>query len=730
MSLPGNNNRLLAIYYCLRHICLKEVYGHRSKEAMLFFRLLLALFAGTLICPAHAQQTNDEEELALSYGKAASISIATGSQQTIRQAPAVATVITSEDIAAMGAIDLDEVLETVPGIHVNRSANNYSPLYVVRGIFSQFSPQVLVLQNGLPITTLYQGNKGNLWGGYPIEHIARIEIIRGPGSALYGSDAFSGVINIITKSAAEIAGTDIGVRFGSFASRDAWIQHGSSIGGTKVAAYLRIGQTAGFRSIITADAQSRNDALFGTKVSLAPGPVNVGREAVDAGLDVRRGQWEARLGYKLRDKLGTGAGIASALDPTGKQRSERITTSLSWSDHHSIQDWSAGFSVSTLQYKQQIPVDFRLLPPGATLPTGTFQDGMIAGPDTWERHVRVSAFAEHTGVSKHVIRFGVGHEDMNMYRTRETRNFTYTSSGTPIPQAAVVDFSESNPFLFPHRRKLDFLYVQDIWDIAQDWTLTSGVRRDRYSDFGATTNPRIALVWDAAVDITAKLMFGRAFRAPSYIEFYGITNPVAIGNPNLVPEKIGTLESSVSWHPRYDTQLNLSMYRYQMKDIIRTVPNAVPGTGATYANTAGQKGYGFELEGAWAATRALRLNANYAWQRSMDGSNLDAGYAPRRQVAARADWSINSGYIAGLLFNHIGGRHRAPGDARPAVKDYNTVDLTLRKVGQKKGWDLTASVRNLLNADVREPSLAPGLAIPNDLPMAPRSVWLHIVYKM
>ena len=174
-------------------------------------RQLGALLAIATCSMVHAQSP-DEEDLALVYGDKYTVSIATGAQQPIRRAPAVASVITAEDIRAMGAIDLDDVLASVPGMHVNRSANFYAPLYAVRGVMSQYNPQVLMLQNGIPMTTLFVGSKGNLWGGMPLENVARIEIIRGPGSALYGADAFSGVINIITKTADEIEGTQLGGR--------------------------------------------------------------------------------------------------------------------------------------------------------------------------------------------------------------------------------------------------------------------------------------------------------------------------------------------------------------------------------------------------------------------------------------------------------------------------------------------------------------------------------------
>jgi len=133
---------------------------------------------------------------------------------------AVATVITARDIEAMGATDLDQALESVPGLHVSMSNVALNPIYEFRGIATKNNPEVLMLVNGIPITNVLWGERGQIWGGMPLENVARIEVIRGPGSALYGADAFSGVINIITKTAADIKGTEYGLRAGSFNSRD------------------------------------------------------------------------------------------------------------------------------------------------------------------------------------------------------------------------------------------------------------------------------------------------------------------------------------------------------------------------------------------------------------------------------------------------------------------------------------------------------------------------------
>ncbi|RJF97603.1 TonB-dependent receptor plug domain-containing protein [Noviherbaspirillum saxi] len=680
---------------------------------------------------AHAADSAEEEDLTLVYGDKSTISIATGSKQKLRRAPAVATVITAEDIAAMGAVDLDDVLETVPGIHVSNAPNTYSSLYLIRGIYSGQNPQTLLLQNGVPMTTLFQGNKGNIWGGYPVENIARIEIIRGPGSALYGADAYSGVINIITKTAADQRGTRAGLRAGSFGTRSAWAQHGGTAGDIDVSAYLQVGSTDGHKRIIEADAQTARDLAAGTRASLAPGPVNVGYDAVDAQLALGYEKWRANVGYKLRDDLGTGAGISSALDPVGKEKSERFNTDLSWTDAHLANGWGGGVTASYFEYRQRIPVNLQLFPPGTVLPTGSFPQGMIGHPDTSERQLRLSAFATYSGFENHSLRFGVGHDDLNLYETRTFKNYIFNPAGVPVPTGRPVeDYSTIQPFMLPQRRKINYLYVQDEWQFARDWALTAGVRHDRYSDFGGTTNPRLALVWDAALDLTAKLLYGRAFRAPSFSEQYSINNPVQRGNADLNPETINTLEAAFSWQARRDLQLNLSIFRYNMDDIIRATPNPAPVLGSTFNNAGGQHGRGMELEAVWDASRTVRLSGNYSYQRSIDETTgTDAGYAPHHHLYTRADWRLTTGWLASTQLNWVADRKRAAGDTRPPIADYKTVDLSLRTSRGKGQWEFGATVRNLFNADAREPSPAPGL-IPNDLPLAPRALYLQAAYSM
>lgn len=694
----------------------------RSSPCLL--AILIACSAGY----ASADPVLEEEDLALAYGDKGFVHIATGNKQLLRHAPSTASVITAEEIAAMGATDLDEVMETIPGVHVSRSPNTYPPIYIFRGIFSTYNPQVLMLVNGKPVTEIFTGNRGNLWGGLPLENISRIEVIRGPGSALYGADAYAGTVNLVTKTAAELAGTQFGVRAGSFDTWTSWVQSGGNVGPVDVAAYVQIGATNGQSRIIRQDYQSSVlDRAFGTNASLAPGSVNLGRESLDAGLDLGYDKWRVRLGVKNRLNMETGAGVSHALDPYGTNESRRLTAELSWHDPSFAKDWSLSFDTRFLHLSEE--TSLTIYPPGTRLATGIFPNGMIGTPSRWEKQYGISSTAQYTGFKNHILRMGAGHDILDLYKTREAKNFTFVGL-VPSPLPSVVDVSDSSPYVFPHKRRLNYVYLQDEWTFAQDWALTAGVRYDHYSDFGATTNPRLALVWNARHDLTAKLMYGTAFRAPSISESASINNPVAVGNPSLQAETIETLEAGISWQPRQDTQVNLSLFTHRLTDIIRLTTNPVAATGKTYQNTGEQTGNGGELELIWEATKTLRLSGNYAYQKNIDqATKQDAGYAPHHMLYARADWRFTPGWQLHGQVNYIADRKRAWGDNRPNIPDYTTVDLTLRTQQTKKGWDFAASVRNVFDADVREPSQS-GSGIIYDLPMPGRTFWLQGRYSL
>ncbi len=695
--------------------------------------LALALLATAWVVTSYAASQSEEDELALAYGDKSFVSIATGSRQPIAKAPSVATVITAEDIKAIGAADLDEVLETVPGLHVSRSVVGYNPIYAIRGIDTQYNPEVLMLVNGIPITGVTIGDRSQVWGGMPVENIERIEVIRGPGSALYGADAFAGVINIITKTATDINGTQLGLRAGSFNSDDAWVRHGGIWGSFDVAAYLRVGHTDGSNQIINSDSQSFFDSVFGTTASHAPGPIDVGNDAIDSRIDLSRDKWRLRTGFQQRSNGGSGAGAASALDPTGHSFGQRINTDLTYHDANFSPDLDVTGQVSYLYITEQS--DLTLFPPGAYFGPGNgpFPNGVIGNPDKWERHLRANLSAIYSAIQNHKLRFGVGSENDDLYKTQESRNYDLVLSPLgyvpqPLP-GGLTDMTASGIFLTPHDRIVNYVYAQDEWNFTRDWYLTAGLRHDQYSDFGGTTNPRLALVWDTAYNLTSKLLYGQAFRPPSFAELYDINNPVAQGNANLKPETNQSLELAFSWQATSTLQANLNLFRYQMKDIIRFVTD--PGTGiATAENAGSQHGQGFESELVWDAADNLRLSGNFAQQQSIDdATGADAGDAPHHHLYARADWRFMPRWTLDTQLNWIADRMREPGDTRPPIPDYHTVDLTLRSNNERGDWAYSFKVINLFGANALEPSPAPGL-IPYDLPVDPRAFRVELTHQL
>ncbi|KPK37786.1 MAG: hypothetical protein AMJ69_10365 [Gammaproteobacteria bacterium SG8_47] len=672
--------------------------------------------------------TAEEEALLSLYGSEEIVSIATGQTQPISRAPAVATVITRDDIHEIGAVQLAQVLETVPGLHVSASSIGYNPIYTMRGIYTQNNSAMLLLVNGIPMTQSFFGNQGQVWAGMPVEDIERIEVIRGPGSALYGADAYAGVINVITRTAADIGGVEAGVRGGSYDTRNAWASYGDASGGWEKKFYVEYYTTKGHDGVVGADAQTSFDQLLGTSASLAPGEVNTERDQLDARLELGKGPWLLRTMYQDR-RGGVGVGIAEALDPEGQGEGYRWLTDLTY--HKEVaQHWDLQATAS--YYDVANESSLHLFPAGAdftALGGGPFPDGVYAEPDVYERHTRLEVSAFYTGFSQHSMRFGTGVHHADMYKTTERKNYEQNPFGIPVPLGGIDDVTDTNPFIRPHDRTISFLYLQDEWRFAPDWSLTAGVRYDNYSDFGDTINPRLALVWNTSLNLTTKFLYGRAFRPPTFSELYNENNPAVLGNPDLKPQTIDTYELAFDARPREDVRTSLNLFYYSMQDAIRFEPDPPPATSSTAQNSGEQEGYGGELELSWKAARTLEVVGNYAYQHSEDkGTEADPGFAPAHQLYARLNWTPVSSLSVHPQVSYIADRARAEGDTREAIDDYVITDLTLRyRPAQLRGLELAISGRNIFDEDAREPSSSSGL-IPDDLPLPGRHYYAELRY--
>jgi iron complex outermembrane receptor protein len=256
------------------------------------FLVHIILWAFTSSAWADDELSGGVDEFTDFYDDEYFISIATGTKKSIDKAPAIASVITADEMAQQGVRNLSQALALVPGLNVSHSGQLMTPKFNFRGITSTFSPQTLLMVNGTPLTSMVRGDNHVGWGEYPIHSIAKIEIIRGPGSALYGADAFAGVINIITKGYDEIQKDTVGFSTGSFNSKSAWLNTGVKLGDWDLGISMEYSTTDGHKEIIEVDAQTGldqvADTLFGLPpVSEAPGQVNVGFNAFDAFIKAR-----------------------------------------------------------------------------------------------------------------------------------------------------------------------------------------------------------------------------------------------------------------------------------------------------------------------------------------------------------------------------------------------------------------------------------------------------------
>ena len=204
---------------------------------------------------------------------------------------------------------------------------------------------------------------------------------------------------------------------------------------------------------------------------------------------------------------------------------------------------------------------FQLLPPGSTVPIGTdgniftsptagittFTDGVLGEPILIDQQLTFDFITKYEGWNQHVWRIATGGkvQDEN---TEEYKNF---GPGV-LDNGALSDSTDGilvgpttnteGIFMSDQNRTVLYASLQDEWNFAKNWEFTAGVRYDHYSDFGDTVNPRIALVWETRYDLTSKLMYGRAFRPPSFAESYLKNNPILFGNQDLEPETIDTYE--------------------------------------------------------------------------------------------------------------------------------------------------------------------------------------------
>ncbi len=631
---------------------------------------------------------------------------AAGFEQMIREAPASITVIAREQLERRPVHTLAEALADVEGVDVGIGVDKTgAPQISLRGMPSDYT---LVLVDGRRQNTsgnvAPNGFNGTANGFIPpMSAIERIEIIRGPMSTLYGSDAMGGVVNIITRKVGSEWAGSVGFEttrqqhdeFGDLHGANAHV-HGPLVPGllglTMRGAYVERGEAR----IVYRDANGNsitpwmgaNPAAFeshnaAVRLSLTPG------ENHDLWLEAARHRQAFDNSEGQMGTLGSG-GYADTL------RFDRDQLTFAWDAH-----FDAGTLESSLQ-QTQTETTGRLLPAG-TIGAGT--------PRQLENRNRVLDTRFITDLGAHRLSVGGQYID-----------------------AQLVDGVAPAPF----ESEQWALFAEDEWRLAERLNLTLGARHDDHSAFGSHLSPRAYLVWNAAQQWVVKGGYSVGYRTPNVEDltpgikgFGGQGTIPLIGTPDLKPETSASTELGVYFaNDRASASATLFHNAFEDKIAAGTpVRNCAFGlTRAQYdagafsgcvdagyfprAATLGQSvnidravSRGAEFAGRLRINTAWTTWANYTLTDSEQKSGAARGQpltnTPRHLLNAGVDWQATTALGLYARGEYRSARYRGAGDAQDQLGDYKPYSQFHLGGRYELGASITlnAAIHNLFDKD-------------------------------
>jgi len=354
----------------------------------------------------------------------------------------------------------------VPGLGISASEGPTNMLEV-RGIRTQLSEKVLIMIDGHSLNRNFVGSAMRHFNDFPVENIKQIEVIRGPGSALYGTNAFMAVINIITRDAEQIDGLELKGSYGSFDTKKANLTGGGSFhNGLKLSGSIDYYKTDGAELTIEEDSLSSSPWP-----SLTPGSADLRKEKTDISLTASYGDLTYRGHYMTRD-TGINIGLAYALVDTNMLEVDIQWHELSYKLALS-EFLTSDFKIFFHHFEQS--ATFELFPDGYL---NLFPEGMIGGPllknNTYGAEIQMDYDINDTN---HLI-FGLAYEKMRQYDVRRVANYLPPPSFTPL--GSVQETSPEVNWNQDATREIWAVYVQDEWEIIDNVNLTAGVRHDNY----------------------------------------------------------------------------------------------------------------------------------------------------------------------------------------------------------------------------------------------------------
>lgn len=613
------------------------------------------------------------------------VSIASRYEQPISQAPSNVYVITDEDIRQSGAIDLPTVLRRVPGLEIMQMTGGDFNVSA-RGGNQPFANKMLVMVDGRSIYGDVQGTV--FWKSIPVTlpEIRRIEVLKGPASAMYGFNAFDGVINIITKSPEEMKGTTLQFGGGELGTISSAAVHAGTIG--KFGYRLSIGrdQTQQWRD---RDALGFRSNKFNVQTEYALSSTS--KLQVSGGL-VDTNRYDGQVGEVTSNSIRPSLAYANVLYEQGA---------------FLIRAWWSGYTDNATITPNSQLVDLLSI---------TDRNGQSTNP-----------------FSGNTYNVDVQHAT-NLWAThRLLYGATYRHNS--LSSTTIDRFSREDRL---------GLFIQDEWRAASSLTIVAGLRYDLHTQITGTWSPRVAILYQPVEGHTFHLSGSAAYRPPTLFESHqnqrvtttiptGVPFPPSIsstvpisGSTRLAPEQIISYEAGYQgWYWKHRLRVRADLFFNHVSDLIGS--RITSGGASEFVNDQGSADiYGGEAGIEFLASRWLSGFANYAYEeigQSFSGT-VKRG-APRSKVSAglRTEW--DNGLSGEISYYYVGATTYpiaqtfttlasipttgviAPGDR---VDSYNLLNLRVgyrfwqqkAAAGYMRDAEVAVSVFNALNDEHKE----------------------------
>ncbi len=593
-------------------------------------------------------------------------------EQKVTEAPAVVTIVTADQIKKFGYRTLADILASVMGLYTTYDRNYHYLGLRGFGRPGDYNSRVLLLVDGHRINeNIY--DQAPIGTEFPIDLdlIDHVEVIRGPSSSLYGTNAFLGVVNVVTRRAEQIGGTEASGAAGTFRTYNGRVSYGRNYS-NDVALVL---SASGYRS----HGPSRlffddfNDPA--TNNGVARDNDDDRYHSVFLSLGVHDVTLQAA--YSSREK-----GIPTAAFGTVFNTDESRTTD----------EWG----YLDLKVRRRLGGRWEAI-------------GRIYY-DTYDYFGDYLFDYSGTGVPPFVLNKDVTHgrrlgSDLQISgtvarRQRLTAGLEYQDNLRQVQKN--FDDAPRTVYLDDRRDTQNWgLYLQDAITVTDGLILNAGVRHDLYDTFGHTTNPRLALIYTPVPETTIKLLHGGAFRAPDAYELYYQDGVSQKPSPDLKPETTRTTEVVLEQALGRHVRALATGYYLVIHDLISLRTDLADGL-LMFHNVYAVRATGVEaqIEGKW--DRALELRASYSVQRSEDANTGDRlANSPQQLGKLNLLWP----WIGDRLFSGIEVQYTARrlGVIGAEVPGFTVANATLFERGLIDGLEISASVYNLFDQSYGDP---------------------------